>query len=386
MASNETIVYPTGDGFIRFTSEGFCPSKPFISFLDGLLSKFDDANFFTNVLQFGLVSLMYFNVGKGRYWKILFYAGIAGLIGTLIEKSSIAYVCRKSDIHNERPHIYGFFLAEVFWIVKEYAIPFLNLTKMKVFSKGKASHVLNIIIYGLFIAFVGARFYIGYRRYKDGVLNNTRIKYGHMVAFSIMAIADLICTLGILYFVNTHNKQEYIKANNIDHYIKRSSYIILLCVDVVSVFLAILNGITEHYKEQFPNSFVKPFHSIKCSFILILACDALLFKYSVNTSSARDSNNYRYGEYNTKSHNYNYEASMNKSQNNPLASVTPYNYPTLDYGKSDSISGSYQSKSIIKNYTNIKPSPSSTLYDASPGSDKILPSQSFGFLYQSNGY
>jgi len=203
---------------------------------------------------------------------------------------------------------------------------------MKAFSNGKNPKILNITILIFFFFYSGARIYIGYCRSFDGVLSNERVSYGHMVAFFFMAIADLICTIGILYYIKTFNNEDYIKDNNnIDHYIKRSSYIILVCVDIVSILLAIFNGLSVRYNELIPESFTKPFLNLKISFILILACDALLFKYSVYSSSARASSNYLYGgdtycnKSTTKSGNYGMESiHINNNSNNNLISSKKY--------------------------------------------------------------
>jgi len=401
MTSSDTLNIPTGPGFERFSKGNVCPSNLYHNFFDGMFTMFDESNFFTNILQFALVALMYFNIGRGRYWKILFYASMAGVFGTLIEKGTVAYICREGDIENPRFHLYSLLVAEIFWIVKEYAIPFLNLTKMKAFSNGKHSKILKITIITLFFAFVAARFYIGYERAINGVLSNKQVVYGHMVAFTIMAIADLICTFGIIYYVNTHNKQECMKANDITHYIKRSSYIILVCVDIVSVILAVLNGLSQNFGDVIPISFTRPFHNIKCSFILILACDALLFKYGVTSCSVRSTNNYKYGDTYFNNNNaiiksgnfgsHNDTTTNNKSQNDTSSTIPQFNYSTTDYNSSNKYkynSEIYKSKSIIKNYTsNIKPSPQSTFFDiSSADSEKAYPSQSFGFLYQTKNY
>ncbi|OUM63971.1 hypothetical protein PIROE2DRAFT_9432 [Piromyces sp. E2] len=122
---------------------------------------------------------------------------------------------------------------------------------------------------------------------KYGVLTTKETKYGHAAAFSVMAFSDILCTIAILYFVRRNNSQE-----EMTHYIKRSSYIILICVDGVGILLAIMNGITEYF-DSIPGSYVNPLHCIKCSFTLILSVDALLFKYShtINTIHDPESNN-----------------------------------------------------------------------------------------------
>ncbi|ORY09799.1 hypothetical protein LY90DRAFT_708961 [Neocallimastix californiae] len=307
--------------------------------------------------QFAIVTLMYVNVGKGKILANIIYAALAGCIGSIIENGTVAYLCRKSEVENNIPRfkVITFFIAEFCWIVEEFSVPLLNLTKMKAFSKGKATKIVNYIIFGLLALFIIFRFGIGYHRMSSGLLSNNKIKAFHSLAFGVMAVADLICTFGILYFVKKHNQQENINTSNINHYIKRSSYIILVCVDVVGVCLSLFNFLIEHF--GIPGEYLTPFHCVKCSFTLILACDALLFKYSVNTSSVHDSSNYRYADsynynssfknYNNKSRsNYNIDIS-NKSQNNPLS----------NYGKSDS--NNFQTKN----------------------SENTYQTQQFGFLY-----
>jgi len=378
---NNTYYNTSGTKRAPRFEQGTC-STAYVDFIDGFFSKIQDSFFYVNVLQFAIVTLMYINVGRGRYWKILFYAATAGFIGCLIENSTVAFICRKEDEYNSDKYqmVIPFFLAEFCWVLEEYAIPFLNLTKMNAFSKGKLSKAVNYLIIGLFPVFVCCRFYIGYQRMRTGLLTTKETKYGHSVAFSVMAVADLICTFAILYFVKKHNDEEAIKSSNITNYVKRSSYIILVCVDVVGVLLAVTNFFTE-YLNLHP-SIVNPLHCIKCSFILILASDALLFKYSVNTSSINESSdNYRYND-NNYSSSYYKNSSLNKSRNNYSTDynykkniTSPTSYATMEYNSPDVTS--YKSKNIVKNYTNIKPV--SQIYDTPPA-------QSFGFLYQQNDY
>jgi len=383
---NETVRIGSDGQFIRF-SAGTCNAKPYKSFMDGIWLKFKMLFFYVNVLQFALVTLMYVNVGKGRYWKILFYAAAAACLGCIIENSTVSFICREDVKNRDFQNVYTFFIAEFCWVINEYAIPFLNLTKMKAFSKGKTAKFVNFVIIGLFPVFVAFRFYIGYNRMKYGLLTTSHTKYGHSFAFAVMAVADIICTIAILYFVRKHNSQEAVKTTNITNYVKRSSYVILLCVDIIGVLLAITNSLTEKF-HSIPGSLVNPFHCIKCSFILILASDALLFKYSVNTSSVHGSSGNYYNRYTKSRNNYidsnsnNNMSLKNKSQSNTLTNITnitPYNYPTLDFNKNEP-SIPYQSKSIVKNYTNIKIPPS--FYENSPDSDLTYSSPSFGFLYQ----
>jgi len=274
-----TSVYPTGDGFERFSEKGFCPEKPYRNFLDGICSRFLDSVFYIHTIQCVIVSLMYFNGNKGKYWKILFVASIAGFFGAVFENFTVAYVCREGDIHKKRYHIVTFLLAEIFWIIIEYSVPFLNLNKMKVFYNGKVNKSLEYILKVLFFLFACSRLFIRYERMMSGLLTTSKTKYGHMSAFGVMALADLICTVWIISYVKVNNKKS--KNSDVQQYIKRSCYLILIFVDIVSIFLAIFNGFTELFNKQLASSYVLPFHVIKCSFILILSCDALLFKYNL---------------------------------------------------------------------------------------------------------
>ncbi|ORX77214.1 hypothetical protein BCR32DRAFT_329024 [Anaeromyces robustus] len=234
---------------------------------------------------------MYLNVGKGMYWKILYIASAAGMVGGISEHATVAYYCTENRINTPRGYIIPFLINEVFWIIKEYAVPFLNLIKLKAFSEGsKFYKIFKYIIIFLFFIFIGCRLFIGYARMITGSVVSRNSRYGHAAAFTVTGIADMICTLSILYYVRKHNQQNINEnAPEINYYIKRSSYIILLFVDVVSFILGVLNAVTELSGGKISSSYIDPFQCIKTSFILILACDALVFKYSVNYSVSNSS-------------------------------------------------------------------------------------------------
>jgi len=92
MSSNDTDFQ---SNLLKYTS-GTCANKPYPTFIDGMFIKIQDAFFYVNVLQFAIVTLMFVNVGKGRYWRILFYAAVAGFVGVVIENSTVAYMCREA--------------------------------------------------------------------------------------------------------------------------------------------------------------------------------------------------------------------------------------------------------------------------------------------------
>ncbi|OUM56494.1 hypothetical protein PIROE2DRAFT_18883 [Piromyces sp. E2] len=203
----EVYPYPTGDGFQRFSEEGMCPIKPYKNFADG----------------------------------------------TFIEGGTAAYVCRKADVDNPRFYIVTYLIAEVCWITKEYAIPLLNLIKIEAYGEEKHVRIIKYTIMVLFVLFIGCRIYIGYERTCHGLFTTPETKFGHMGAFSIMALADLICTIVV--------------------------------IDIISVVLAVFNGITELFKNDISGSLLNPLQNLKCSFILIMACDTVVFKYNIERSS-----------------------------------------------------------------------------------------------------
>ncbi|KAG4094785.1 hypothetical protein H8356DRAFT_946250 [Neocallimastix lanati (nom. inval.)] len=308
MSSNPITIYPypIGDGFERFTSKGMCPINPYKNFFEGLFSKFEESNFNTNFLQWGLVTLMYFAGNQGKYWNVLLAGAIAGFIGTLFEGGTAAYVCRKGDINTPRHHLISYLIVEVFWIVKEYSIPFLNLYKIKVFSKGNVGKTAEYIIKILLIFFSGCRFYIGYERMIHGLLTTSETKYGHMAAHGIMGLADL----------EFPGKS---KTNIIKNYLQHSYYITIIFVDLTSILVSLMNGITEMYKDVIPNSFLNPFQSIKCAFILLLACDALIFEQNIGvyTYYKKDiTNDYKFEKDNNNNNNlYNDNNNDNDNEN-----------------------------------------------------------------------
>jgi len=267
--------------YLRYNGDSGTCSKDYSGFIDGFFSKMQDTFFYVNLLQVGLVLLMYYNIGRGRYWKLLHMAAIANFYGAIVENATVSFICRKSVKNKDYKWVVPFLLAEIGWIIGEYTIPFLNLTKLKTLSDTMYTKYLNyVIIYGLFPLFISCRIYIGYNRMKYGVLTTAETKYGHAAAFTVMALSDVLCTVAILYCVKKNNNT----GEEITNYIKRSSYNILLIVDSVGILLAIMNAITE-YIDVLPGSLVIPFHCIKCSVILILSVDALLFKYNFNVST-----------------------------------------------------------------------------------------------------
>jgi len=375
-------------------------------FIDIFFNRFHDSFLFSFVLQFLLVTLMFTNVGKGIYWKVLFYSSLAGLFASILENSAIAHACMPASQDVARPFsLWLFLFDEIFWILSEYSIPYLNLIKMKAFASGKLAKIMRYTIMGLFVPFVLFRILIGYNRMKKGIIEDVDIKTYHGYAFAVMAVADLICTFGILYFVRKNNN--HVTANsNLNEYIKHSSYTILVTVDIASSLLAIIDIITSLSKNDLYilSSLAVPLQCLKSSFALVLAIDAFLFKYGANVTSINESsgnnskytgygnnsssNTFNYSNYN-KSINFNksksnYSIDMNISNNkksNQSNIISPYNYPSIE---KDSYTSKlevhpYQNKSIVKNYTNIQTksifSEASNQYDS-----EMFSSTKFGFL------
>jgi len=283
-------------------SSGTC-DKPYDNYLNGFLSKFENVTFTINTFQFFLVTLMYINVGKGKYWKILFYVSICGIVGNIIECIGVIGTCMQGK-ENENGIVIPFILEEFTCFFKEYSVPVLNLVKMKAYSKGKLSKVVNYIIIFLAFPFAFCRLNIGYERMTNGVLKTAKTEEFHGYAFAVMGIADMICTISIFYFVRQYNKQALVN-NDINHYIKHSSYTTLIVIDVVSMVLSVLQ-ILNSKVPNFPSNLLNPFRDVKTGFLLILAVDALLFKYNVNTTSMNQSSDtYKYGKDSVSNRSFN---------------------------------------------------------------------------------
>jgi len=259
---------------------GTCFKKNYGTFFEGFNCEIKDTFFFAFVIQFLLILMMYMHVGHGKYWKILFYTSIAGLIGAISEHATIAYICQKSQLENHTKVI-PFFINEFFWIVSEYAIPFLNLIKMKSLVTLRAVKYSKISVKLLFIPFIIARALIGWDRMTKGYLNSDLGRTFHGVAFGIMAISDIICTSCIIYFIqNKINTRNGNTNGGVLNYLRESSYTILILVDIVSITLSILYIISTVFPGN-PNyeSSINLFHCLKSNFLLILATDALIFRF-----------------------------------------------------------------------------------------------------------
>ncbi|OUM62638.1 hypothetical protein PIROE2DRAFT_11013 [Piromyces sp. E2] len=270
---------------------GTCFGKNYKTFYEGFNYQTKDTFFFAFIIQFLLLLMIYWHVGHGKYWRILFYSSCAGIIGAIIEHSTIAFICQNSQ-KNNHTIVIPFFIEEFCWIICEYAIPILNLIKMTTLSKSKATHVIKYVIYGLSIPFSIVRLLDGYDGMMKGYLSTDLSKTCHGIAFGTMAIADVICTSGIIYALND---KKLIGGENggISAYLKNSSYTILIIVDIVSLLLSILYIVSTLIPDNTAfSASTTLFHCLKSVFILVLATDALIFRYGFsNSTTFHETNN-----------------------------------------------------------------------------------------------
>jgi len=317
---------------LRFIEQtNTCYGKNFHSLGDGFLSQFKDSFFYCNVVQFIIVGLMYFNIGNGKYWKILFFASLTALIGSIIENITVSYICLE-EFNTKEFVVYPFLINEIFWATSSYVVPILNLIKMEAFSSGKYRNMIRAIIWILFIPFALIRFNIGYVRMKKGYLFDQTIYNIHNYAFCVSALADVICTISIIYYANKSTKEKAISNTYISDHIQKSSFLTLIVIDIIGFIVSIINICTIKgvFSDYIPISIVFPFHCLVSNFVLILATDALIFKYSANSMANNNTNlsiskysgnHYKYNFPSTAATNPNYmnysnDISNNKNDNN----------------------------------------------------------------------
>jgi len=262
-----------------------CFNKNYTSFYQGLNKEFKDTFLFAYLIQFIIVALIYFNMGHGKYWKTLFYASFIGLLGGLLEHSTLAYICKISQKEN-KTRVCTFFICEIFWIIGEYSIPYLNLLKMEAIAEKKAKRIIEWIVYFFFIPFVIARLFDGYDRMMECVLNTKISEQCHGIAYGSIAAADISCTFGMIYCIKKKIKSGAMNSNCISSFFMNSSYSILILVDIVSVFLSLLYLVTTFLESDSDfSSSPTLFHCFKTVFLMILAVDAMIFRHDVNFST-----------------------------------------------------------------------------------------------------
>ncbi|KAL6624877.1 hypothetical protein U3516DRAFT_857748 [Neocallimastix sp. 'constans'] len=263
-----------------------CYNKNYISFYQGINLELKDTFFSVFIYQFLIVSLIYVRIGKGKYWKTIYISSLMGLIGSIIEHSTLAYICQLSQLEN-KTRVIPFFIEEIFWVINEYSVPYLNLLKIKTLMEQNMRKYFVIALTLLFIPFAFFRLYNRYDRMMEGVLNTKISERCHGIAYGTIAIADMICTFCIIYYVKKKIKNGRMNASSITNYIMNSSYTILICVDIVSIFLSSLYIVVNVMEpgSEFSNS-PMPFHCFKSIFILILAVDGMIFRNDTSQGSS----------------------------------------------------------------------------------------------------
>ncbi|OUM67989.1 hypothetical protein PIROE2DRAFT_4406 [Piromyces sp. E2] len=269
----------------KFSPEtGTCFNKNIKGVISGFSKQFQDSFFYANVIQFLLVALMYYKAGNGRYWKILLYASIAGCVAGILENFTVAVICREGQ-EGKNGIVVPFLIDELFWTTQQYSVPLLNLTKMETIAWGPLAKYIKYFIVALLFPFIFFKFYIGYERMMSGYLVDEKISSLHGFAFGTIAIADLVCSVSIIYFINKHKNSITQSKTSLSNQVKQSSYTILLAVDMVEFFLSIFDIIanTGIAEDVVPAAVATPFQCLMSNFILILSTDALLLKYNVNS-------------------------------------------------------------------------------------------------------
>jgi len=339
---------------------GTCKDTPYPDLFQGFNTQIKDTFFFSFIIQFILVSLMYIHVGNGKYWKVLFFAATAGLIAAAIENASLAFICQEDQKNSDRG-VFTFFVEEFFWIVCEYSVPYLNLIKMEAISNGRYVKFVKYAILLLAIPFGGARLYNGYDRMIEGILNTKNSNIYHGIAFGVMAVADIICTISIIYLVKRKIKKGTFRNKSMSSYIKNSTYTVLISVDMVSLCLSMLYIISSViFKDQNKDleSSTSIFHCLKSVFILILATDAIIFKYGAtnNTYALYDINSRlnQYDYYFKKTLHNNNKTFIIDMNNDTTSSTSRSPYATYKFpsslANSKNIAKSYNSHSSTLDY------------------------------------
>lgn len=268
-------------------------------FIVNLLYYSKDSLFYSYIIQIILVVYGYIRFGKGKYWRTLLVASITGLLGGLLEK--VCVVCTDHPDNAENYFIYILlFINEPCWIITEFAIPYLNMIKLKAVVGKDKEKWLKIFTGLAFILFSFFRFRIGYLRYSYHTVYNDIILHAHGYAFITMAITEFVCSI----FIIKKMTKDYKKAKdrgingNLYDYSRKSSLTILLLIDIIGFALAILSIFSNSTLEKI----LKPFFCLKSNSLLILAFDALVFKldakiHGLNTTAVSSSNNniYSYG-------------------------------------------------------------------------------------------
>ncbi|ORX75075.1 hypothetical protein BCR32DRAFT_297125 [Anaeromyces robustus] len=263
-----------------------------------------DSLFYSYVIQIILVAYGYTRFGKGKYWKTLIIASCTGLLGAILEKVCVVWKDHPDNANDTKIYIL-LLLNEPCWIITEFAIPYLNMIKLKAFLSKEKRNILKAFTGISFVLFSIFRFRIGYLRYSLHTVFNDEIFHAHGYAFSTMAITEFVCSVFIIKKITRdYNRAKEINGDgNIYGYSRKSSLTILLLIDIIGFILAILSMFSNSTLEKV----LKPFHCLKSNSLLILAFDSLIFKLNakINGSStnitSNGNNSYSNGNLNYKS-------------------------------------------------------------------------------------
>jgi len=257
----------------------------FLNVINGFALEFNQTFFYSYFLQIILVTYMFKTVGKGRYWKVLFYGSLLGFFGAIMEHSFLAWqqALPAEDKYTTNVSVL-LFAAELGWITTEFSVPILNLIKLNSLSHVRLVKALNYITIALFCGFTFFRVEIGYHRFAEHRVDCAKCDAYHAQAFGVMAITDTILSIMIFLKINKSSHEYKIKKNNENISIlttfKKSSVFSLLIVDVISMLLSLT------YIFQSTKNYAQPFHALKSNFLLILAVDAFVFKFKANTDGS----------------------------------------------------------------------------------------------------
>ena len=130
----------------------------------------------------------------------------------------------------------------------------------------------------MFIPFAYLRFMIANTRARLRSLESQEVWLAHFPVYTLIAVAEMILTIFILYVViNQIRSETDMSARHATHkHLFRSSVFILLVVDLIGICLAITSVLNKPTtKEESPNplaGIMQPFLGLKCAFALVSFC------------------------------------------------------------------------------------------------------------------
>ncbi|OUM68419.1 hypothetical protein PIROE2DRAFT_3864 [Piromyces sp. E2] len=265
--------------------------------------------------DFNLVGYGYLRFGKGKYWKTLLVASCTGLTGAVLEK--VCVVWTDHPINSNATNIYILLLFnEPFWIITEFAIPYLNMIKLNAILDKNRQQTLKIFTLIAFILFSIFRFRIGYLRFSSHAVFNEEIFHAHGLSFSTMAITEFVFSVCIINKMTKDVKMARIRGTDENIYEKsrKSSLTILLLIDICGIILAILSMFSNDTLEKV----LKPFHCLKSNSILILAFDSIILKLDAKSHGYKTTNSYNNNSMTVDASVTNFIKTINNGYNNNL--------------------------------------------------------------------